>query len=280
MLKDFESGFVTEETEITVLLKDSSNGAAVLGDWLRPSVNFLASIDNDTGEMIKEEGRLEWMIKKDPDRKGWGYDFEQYGIYKLLVRKCIPRKLESFESATLNNCYMIVKVLEENVQNDKLLEYKEYLSKPVEIDTPYGKFVLDRSMSWFEGEIEVGGSEFTAFLETDEDNGETAELALKVFLKTAENFEDFDRKNKEFAADNLLDLAHEWQESDEGENEPLTREQFIEAIGVSEWTVTPYGNMTLYYYDGDIFWGHAIEINIDEDGTIEDADIAGDRENR
>lgn len=275
MLKDFESGFVTEETEITVLLKDSSNGAAVLGDWLRPSVNFLASIDNDTGEMIKEEGRLEWMIKKDPDRKGWGYDFEQYGIYKLLVRKCIPRKLESFESATLNNCYMIVKVLEENVQNDKLLEYKEYLSKPVEIDTPYGKFVLDRSMSWFEGEIEVGGSEFTAFLETDEDNGETAELALKVFLKTAENFEDFDRKNKEFAADNLLDLAHEWQESDEGENEPLTREQFIEAIGVSEWTVTPYGNMTLYYYDGDIFWGHAIEINIDEDGTIEDADIAG-----
>ncbi len=275
MLKDFESGFVTEETEITVLLKDSSNGAAVLGDWLRPSVNFLASIDNDTGEMIKEEGRLEWMIKKDPDRKGWGYDFEQYGIYKLLVRKCIPRKLESFESATLNNCYMIVKVLEENVQNDKLLEYKEYLSKPVEIDTPYGKFVLDRSMSWFEGEIEVGGSEFTAFLETDEDNGETAELALKVFLKTAENFEDFDRKNKEFAADNLLNLAHEWQESDEGENEPLTREQFIEAIGVSEWTVTPYGNMTLYYYDGDIFWGHAIEINIDEDGTIEDADIAG-----
>ena len=117
--------------------------------------------------------------------------------------------------------------------------------------------------------------DFTAFLETDEDNGETAELALKVFLKTAENFEDFDRKNKEFAADNLLDLAHEWQESDDGENEPLTREQFIEAIGVSEWTVTPYGNMTLYYYDGDIFWGHAIEINIDEDGTIEDADIAG-----
>lgn len=275
MLKDFESGFVTEETEITVLLKDSSNGAAVLGDWLRPSVNFLASIDNDTGEMIKEEGRLEWMIKKDPDRKGWGYDFEQYGIYRLLVRKCIPRKLESFESATLNNCYMIVKVLEENVQNDKLLEYKEYLSKPVEIDTPYGKFVLDRSMSWFEGEIELNGLDFTAFLETDEDNGETAELALKVFLKTAENFEDFDRKNKEFAADNLLDLAHEWQESDEGENEPLTREQFIEAIGVSEWTVTPYGNMTLYYYDGDIFWGHAIEINIEEDGTIEDADIAG-----
>ena len=275
MLQDFESGFVTEETEITVLLKDSSNGAAVLGDWLRPSVNFLASIDNDTGEMIKEEGRLEWMIKKDPDRKGWGYDFEQYGIYKLLVRKCIPRKLESFESATLNNCYMIVKVLEENVQNDKLLEYKEYLSKPVEIDTPYGKFVLDRSMSWFEGEIELNGLDFTAFLETDEDNGETAELALKVFLKTAENFEDFDRKNKEFAADNLLDLAHEWQESDEGENEPLTREQFIEAIGVSEWTVTPYGNMTMYYYDGDIFWGHAIEINIDEDGNIEDADIAG-----
>ena len=33
--------------------------------------------------------------------------------------------------------------------------------------------------------------------------------------------------------------------------------------------------VTIAQTDGDIFWGHAIEINIDEDGTIEDADIAG-----
>ncbi|WP_363251990.1 DUF2262 domain-containing protein [Ruminococcus sp.] len=33
--------------------------------------------------------------------------------------------------------------------------------------------------------------------------------------------------------------------------------------------------MTLYYNDGDMFWGHSIEISVDADGTVSDANIAG-----
>lgn len=279
MLEKFESSFEKEEIEITVLLKDSCNGAAVWDKWLEPSVNFIASIDNDTGELIKQEGRLEWLIKNDPDRKGWGFDFKQYGIYRLLVRKCIPKVLAPYESAYMNNRYMLIKILEEDVQNDKLLELKEELSKPVIIDTPYGKFELDRSMSWFEGEIEHDGLTFTAYLETDEDNGDTADGAREAFIKALDDFENFDKSAKEFAAENLVDLANEWlesnEESEEGEPEPITEEKFIEAIEISEMTVSPDGSMSLFYSDGDMFWGHVIEITIDEDGTISDADIAG-----
>lgn len=279
MLEKFESSFEKEEIEITVLLKDSCNGAAVWDKWLEPSVNFIASIDNDTGELIKQEGRLEWLIKNDPDRKGWGFDFKQYGIYRLLVRKCIPKVLAPYESAYMNNRYMLIKILEEDVQNEKLLELKEELSKPVVIDTPYGEFALDRSMSWFEGEIEHDGLTFTAYLETDEDNGDTADGARVALIKALDDFENFDKMNKEFAAENLVDLANEWLESDEesedSEPEPITEEKFIEAIEISEMTVSPDGSMTLYYSDGDMFWGHVIEITIDEDGTISDADIAG-----
>ena len=40
-------------------------------------------------------------------------------------------------------------------------------------------------------------------------------------------------------------------------------------------TVSPHGYITLYYNDGDMFWGHAIEITVEEDGTVSDANIAG-----
>ena len=275
MLEKYESGFEKEEFEITVLTKERCGGAGVWEkEWLNPSLSFIARIDNATGEVINEEGRLEWLIKRDPNRRGWGFDFEQFGIYRLLVRKSIPINLTPDRCSWMNNRYMVVKILEENVQNEKLLELKEYLSKPIVIDTPYLQCELDRSMSWFEGEIELGGFVITAFLETDEENGETADDALQVFLKTAENFEEFDKKNKEFAADNLLENAIEWQESAEGEHEELTKEKFMELMEISEMTFSPSGDITLYYNDGDMFWGHSIEITI-EDGTYSDANIAG-----
>ena len=80
---------------------------------------------------------------------------------------------------------------------------------------------------------------------------------------------------KDYAARNLLDSANEWLESKEGEHELITEEKFIEAMEISEMTVSPDGSMTMYYSDGDMFWGHSIEISVDEDGTISDVGIAG-----
>lgn len=278
-MEKFENEFETEEKEIIVLLKDSCNGALVFDKkWLIPSVNFLASIDNNTGKVVSEEGLLEWIIENNPHRKGWGYDFKQFGIYRLLVRKCFPKALAPYQSALMNNRYLLVKILEEDVQNEKLIELQMRLLKPVKIDTPYGKLELDRAMSWFVAEIECCGHIFTAFLETDEENGEKADSAYKVFLKTLNGFEEFDKKMKDYAAQNLLDSANEWLESEEGredEHEPITKEKFIENIEISEIAVSPDGSMTLYYSDGDMFWGHSIDISVDEDGTISDVGISG-----
>ena len=40
-------------------------------------------------------------------------------------------------------------------------------------------------------------------------------------------------------------------------------------------TVSPDGSMSLFYSDGDMFWGQVINITIEEDGTYSEADIAG-----
>lgn len=277
MLSGFENEFEKEEKEIVVLLKDCCNGAIFFEkNWLIPSVDFIASVDEATGEMIKEEGTIEWIIENAPSRKGWGYDFKQYGIYRLLVRKCFPKELSPFQSAIMNNRYMLIKILERDVSNDKLEEYKEYLLKPVLIETKYGDFELDRSLSEFCTDIELFGFDIFVGLETDEDNGDTADGALQAFLKTAEDFEEFDKKVKEFAAKNLLDLANDWlQDNDEAETDEITKEMFIDSIEISEMTVSPDGSITLYYDDGNMFWRHAIEISVEPDGTVSDAYISG-----
>lgn len=52
-------------------------------------------------------------------------------------------------------------------------------------------------------------------------------------------------------------------------------QKIIESISINEMTVSPEGFVTLYYDDGDMFWGHSIEIDVEADGTVSDADIAG-----
>ena len=264
----YDSRFKNEGKEITVLIKDTHNGASVFEKkWLIPAVHFAALYDEETGELKKGEGRIEWLIKRDPDRIGFGYDFEQYGIYKLLVR----------QSVFVDTTYMLVRILESDVQNEKLLAYRNKLAKPLVIKTTYGTLTLDRSMSWFSSDnIKIGEHTVFAALETDEEDGNTANGALRAFSEIADNFETFDRKNKEYAAAQLLDLANEWlAEKEDADTEQITQEMFIASMEISELTVSPDGSVTLYYNDGDMFWGHSIEISVDADGTVSDANIAG-----
>lgn len=87
---DFEKEFETEEYEMLILVQSPCKGAANIKDMLKPFVDFLASIDLRTGQFFHEKGRVEWLIKNDNKRNGWGYKFEQFGIYRVTVRKCIP----------------------------------------------------------------------------------------------------------------------------------------------------------------------------------------------
>ena len=278
MFSIFESDYETEEQVITVLLKDKCNGGIVLEkEYIKPSVTFVAAINSGSDEMIKKEGRIEWLLKKKAGEVGFGYDFKQYGIYKLLVRKCIQKQPDSMLRAEMNNRYMLVKVLEEDVKNQKLEELKEHLSRPVMIDTEFATFKLDRTMAWFEATANLGGFEVTVYLETDEDNEETANNALAKFKSIASEFEIFDKKNKEASADFLLELANDWLEDDDREDKPeeITKEMFIDAINISEISIAPAGSMTLYYSDGDMFWGHVITMDIETDGSCSDAYIQG-----
>lgn len=273
---DFEKEFEPEEFEMLILVKASCGGAACINDMLKPSVDFIASIDLRTGQLSHEQGRIEWLIKNDNKRKGWGYEFKQFGIYRVAVRKCIPQKLQPYQLQYMNNRYMLLSVLEENALNEKLEALKKHYAKPVSIENELGSFVLDRAFSWFEGVVNWNGAEANVYLETDIEGGDTAENAMKILKKTIENIADNDNRYRKFAAQELTELANEWlNESDEGDAEEITQETFAKRMEIREVTVSPDGSLSLLYNDDDMFWGHVIEIIVEPNGEIASADIAG-----
>ena len=269
---DFEKGFETEEYEMLILVQSSCKGAANIEDMLKPFVDFLASIDLRTGQFSHEKGRLEWLIKNDNNRQGWGYEFKQLGIYRITVRKCIPQD----QTPYMNNRYMLINMLEENASNKKLEALKAYYAKPVSIENELGSFALDREFSWFEGSINWNGVEANVYLETDEEDGDTAKQAMKVLKRVVDNIVENDIRYREYAAEELTELANDWMEaSDEIDTEEITKEIFMKRMEMSEIMVSSNGSLSLFYNDDDMFWGHVIEIDVDSSGEIINAHIAG-----
>lgn len=276
--EEFENKFYEEVEELLILTKESVGGAAIVGDMLRPSLEFIASVNGKTGELSREKGRLEWMIKNVPGRAGWGYDFQQFGIYRVKVRKSIPVKLEPYMSKTVNNCYMVLEILEKNASEPRLEEIREQISKPVIIEEePLGIFELDRQFSSFQGDMEWLGGTCSVFLETDEEDGDTARKALEVLIELHRDLKNWDDKFRRYAAEKLTDLANQWlqEEEDSGNSDPITEETFAERLEISEVSITPDGEITLYYNDDDMFWGHAVEVDANINGEILDANIVG-----
>lgn len=269
---DFEKGFETEEYEMLILVQSSCKGAVNIKDMLKPFVDFLASIDLRTGQFSHEKGRLEWLIKNDNNRQGWGYEFKQLGIYRVTVRKCIPQD----QTPYMNNRYMLINVLEENASNKKLEALKAYYAKPVSIENELGSFALDREFSWFEGIVNWNGVEANVYLETDEEDGDIAKQAMKVLKRVVDNIVENDTKYREYAAEELTELANDWMDaSDEIDTEEITKEIFMKRMEMSEITVSSDGSLSLFFNDDDMFWGHAIEIEVKPNGEIISANIAG-----
>lgn len=270
----FEQEFYEEEFEILALLKGDVGGGAVIDEMIKASVQTLAMVDLRTNTLSKEEGRIEWMIPNTEDRDGWGYDFKQFEIYHIRVRKCIPMELEPYQSESMNNRYMIVEVMENKISNPELEKLQEYYCKPVVIGHKLGTFTLEREYSWFEGNIDWMGEDANVYLCMDDDDNDTANDAIARLEKLMEDVKENDLKFREFAAEKLTELANDWLEETDEEVEEITEQEFAKRISISEISIEDDG-MTLFYYDDDMFLGHIIMISVDENGELKSANIAG-----
>ncbi len=274
--KDFEARFHPDETELLILTKETVNGAGVCGKYLIPSLAFWASVDIKTGELSEKRGQLQWLIKNTPDRKGWGYDFKQFKIYHIKARKSFPKKLEPYMDPIINNCYMVTEVIDDNATDSRLEAMDEKLSRPVHITVDnIGSFELNRTFSFFEGEINWLGKSCLLSLDTDDKDSETADQAISVLRQLYAGLNNWDTRLRQYAAAELTANANEWNEEDDEPGEPITEEIFARRLKISELAIMPNGEFSVYYDDDDMFWGHVVIVSANINGEMYDAQIAG-----
>lgn len=264
-VRKFEQRFSDDVIEIVAVTGPSGvGGGKAGGDTLwRASIGLVAwrELTSSNQEVIQEEKRLEWLAD-DEQLKASREWLDKDRIVKLAVRRG-------------ENTFMLVEVLSKSFHDEELEALRDEMLKPVYYtDEKLGTFTLDRSVQTFEKSIVWAKEEGKLYFDHDEPQEMTAALATAHTL-----FDDelkWSHSIRSFAAEELLDLANDWLADDEeAELDEITTEIFISKLELSSISVSANGDFTIYFYDGDMFWGHVIIVEGNVNGTFDSAYIAG-----
>ena len=196
-------------------------------------------------------------------------------MYRLKARKRIPHKIPEGVTASSQNQFLIVEVLEEDSPCPALEEVLAEYRRPVVVtDEVLGELTLDKDLDMFEGEVLWRGEQICLSLEVDaadEDTWADARRAMTVMLAEQDRW---DRDMRASAARELTDLACEWRESADEEVPEITEESFARRIELRSIAMDADGSFSAYFDDDDIFFGHCVTVY----GTLADGVTAANME--
>lgn len=154
----------------------------------------------------------------------------------------------------------------------QLMKVVEELRKPVIIPTTrFGDLTLDRSIGWFEGEVEWNGKSIRITFHSDEN--QDISQGLEVAEKLWNDQMSWNQKVNDYAIKELLPLKNDnWL--DDGEA-PLTKKQFKSHMTLRSVSIYPDGDFEFWHDDGDMFGGHLIQISGSLEDGLTQADIPG-----
>ncbi|MBA4537302.1 DUF2262 domain-containing protein [Bacillus aquiflavi] len=261
----FEQKFTEEVIEVAAVIGASGVGAGRAGGDLlwHVSIPLIAWENLNRHEpVMKEELRLQWLADdKEFERKR---DLlKANSVVRLQVRRG-------------ENSMMLVKVLETSYRDNELEEILQESLKPVYYhDEVLGQFELIKSVKIFERKISWTGEEGCLTFDWYEDH-DKMKSALETAYALFKQEDEWSQKMKEYAAEELVELANDWlQDDEEAEFDEITKEIFIESMKLSTICVYPEGDFEVYYSDGDMFYGHSIIVCGNINGEFEAAEIAG-----
>ena len=272
---EWERTFEEEAKEILVLLAGGSGAGKMNGFW-DVSHYFIAYVDCQTGALHTGGGRIVYPVSDEEHDAGGILDrFRREGVYRLKARKKIPHEIPEGVTASLQNQFLIVEVLEEDVPcpalEDVLAEYRRPV---VVVDEVLGELTLDKDLDMFEGEVLWRGEQICVSLEVDvadEDTWADARRAMKVMLAEQDRW---DCDMRASAARELTDLACEWRESADEEVPEITEESFARRIELRSIAMDADGSFSAYFDDDDMFFGHCVTAY----GTLTDGVTAANME--
>ena len=272
---EWERTFEDEAREILVLLAGGGGAGKRSGFW-DVSHYFIAYVDCQTGALHTGDGRIVYPVSDEEHDAGGILDrFRREGVYRLKARKKIPHEVPEGVTASSQNQFLIVEVLEEDALSPALEEVlAEYLRPVVVVDEVLGELTLDKDLDMFEGEVLWRGEQICVSLEVDAANEDTwadARRAMKTMLADQERW---DRDMRAFAARELTELACEWRESADEEVPEITEESFAQRIELRTIAMDADGSFSAYFDDDDMFFGHCVTAY----GTLTDGVTAANME--
>lgn len=261
----FQSRFTDNVIEIAAVTGMLGVGAGKAGKdimWTA-SIELIAwrSLSSNESVNIKEV-RLQWLVDDEEWRKSKDI-LEKNTVVRLQVRMS-------------ENSMMLVKILDKEYRDDELEAILQNSMKPIFYkDELLGEFELDKSVKLFVKRISWASEEGNLYFDWDEDKN-TMESALETAYTLFKDQDEWNKKIRMYASEELVDLANDWlQDNDEAEIDEITNEMFIDSMKLDSISVLPDGNFEVYFFDGDMFWGHSIIVSGNVNGDMFSAEIAG-----
>ena len=256
---EWERTFEDEAREILVLLAGSSGAGKRNGFW-ESAHSYLAYVDCETGALCADDGRLVYPVSDEGNAAGNVLGrFREEEIYRVTARKKIPHELPEGVTASSQNQFLIVEVLEEDAPCPALEEVLAEYRRPVVVtDEVLGELTLDKDLDMFEGEVLWRGEQICLSLEVDvadEDTWADARRAMKEMLAEQDRW---DGDMRASAARELTELAREWRESADEEVPEITEESFACRIELRSIAMDADGSFSAYFDDDDMFFGHCV----------------------
>jgi len=191
-------------------------------------------------------------------------NLEPYDIIKVSVE--FPEAKED------NNTCKLIKVISYQDSDNELSAIAAELKKPVIVeDDFFNKLYYNRSFNNWETKIEFNGEAANLILEADNNNSfENSKKFAKQILK---NHKKWEKNIQDFAVSKLLKLKNDtWLDEEE---EKVSAQEFIDKMKVESVIMFHDGEFEFFYNDGDLFWGHSIQIRGNIKKGLDDADIVG-----
>lgn len=146
------------------------------------------------------------------------------------------------------------------------------LQKPVtHADERFGTLTFDRRVSWYSGTAKWDGQ--TIDLNVNVEENDELRQALKVAYALWDNESNWQQRVADYAVEELLPLKNDnWLGDDETE---FTSEQFKSKMTLESISVYADGDFEFWHDDGDLFWGHSIQISGNLSDGLTSADMPG-----
>lgn len=247
-IQSFESQFSAETEELLALTGSNgfSGGKIPLEKYWTASIDLAAWKSPATGDIQQADGCLIVQVD-DKGLKRLQNTVSGNSVIRILIR----RDLDGTPRFLLTD--MPVPASDKDLE--RILTQR---LKPVYYDDPVlGRFTLDRSVNWFECEINWLGKPTRFSFDNDED--EVMADAVRTARALFADQESWNRRALAQASDDLLELKNDnWLEDDE---EELTKEEFESRMELESIQVCPDGEFCFWFGDGDLFWGHSITVS-------------------